>query len=99
MCIFPTHVCCDDLFSIYPSERLHSLLSSMKELHIPHCCSFYSFPARITEKAAAIKVVKSPLCSCNPESMPGRAAVLHLSPVQQNVHTQYSSDPTVCFLL
>ena len=34
MCIFPTHVCCDDLFSIYPSERFRSLLSSMKEL--PH---------------------------------------------------------------
>ena len=34
MCIFPTHVCCDDLFSIYPSERFRSLLCSMKEL--PH---------------------------------------------------------------
>ena len=88
MCIFPTHVCCDDLFSIYPSERLHSLLSSMKELHIPQCCSFYSFPARINAKEAAIKVVKSPPFSCNPASMPGRAAVLHLSPVQQNVHTR-----------
>ena len=99
MCIFPTLVCCDDLFSIYPSESLHSLLSSVKELHTPHRCSFHSFLARINEKEAAIKVVKSPPFSCNPASMPGRAALLHLSPVQQNVHTQYSSDPTVCFLL